>query len=265
MANEAELARSSERQEEEETRPSASMPASKKLGGWTPNAVTPRVHAADRIFDQLTEAILKGDLAIGTTIPPERKLADDFGVSRTIVRQAIHRLAELGLVRVKQGGATIVQDVTQATDVRVVELRYRIGPTTEKQRREIIERRMFEGYALVTLASYRRKPEHIRSLIERVQQFKEMNGGEDEGVVLEREIWTELASATENDLYIAQAIWWNKLVAERKSEPANGSIPHAFRVPFYTELLTRILDRNDAPEFYINTIRSLVLGPPPLR
>lgn len=226
--------------------------------------VVRREHAADRIFDQIAAAIMRGDLAPGSALPPERSLAEEFGVSRTIVRQAVHRLAEIDLVRVKQGGATIVQDPARTTDVRVTELRYRLGPTNERQRREIVERRFFEGYALVTLASYRAKPEAMQALLARLADFAARGAPEDEGIVLERDIWTALAEASDNDLYIAQSLWWNKLIAERQSEPAQGSIPAAFRVPFYTELISRILERRDAPAFYIDTVRSLVLGPLPV-
>jgi GntR family transcriptional repressor for pyruvate dehydrogenase complex len=227
--------------------------------------VVRRGHAADRIYEQLAEAVLKGDFAIGDPLPPERELAEMFGVSRTIVRQALHRLAEIELVRVKQGGATIVQDSARATDTRVVDLRYRLGPATEKQRREIAERRMFEGFALVTLASYRASPERLTEMIARVKALAAPGTPEAEAIQVERDIWTSLAEATENDLYIAQAMWWNKIVAERKSEPAQGTIPAAFRIPFFVELLTRMLEGRDAPQFYIDAIRPLVLGPPPVR
>jgi GntR family transcriptional repressor for pyruvate dehydrogenase complex len=45
--------------------------------------VVRREHAADRIFDQLAEAIMRGDLAPGSALPPERSLAEEFGVSRS--------------------------------------------------------------------------------------------------------------------------------------------------------------------------------------
>lgn len=227
--------------------------------------VVRREHAADRIFNQLAEAIMKGELAVGSALPPERALADQFEVSRTIVRQAVHRLAEIGLVRVRQGGATTVQDIARATDTRVHELRYRLGPQTDRQRREIGERRFFEGYALVTLASYRAKPEPIRAMLNRVIELGAQGADSEASLLMEREVWTLLAEATENDLYIAQATWWNNLIAERKSEPAEAAIPAAFRIPFYTELLTRIVEGRDAPGFYIETVRPLALGPPPLR
>ncbi len=44
-------------------------------------------------------------------------------LSRVLVREAIHRLKDLGLVRVKQGGLTIVLDPDEAIDPRVTVLR----------------------------------------------------------------------------------------------------------------------------------------------
>src|SRR5579862_7219403 len=89
-----------------------------------------RGHAADEIFDQLAQAVLSGELAVGAPLPPERVLAERFGVSRIIARQAVHRLAEVGLVRVRQGGSTVVLDPEQSSDLRVIELLYRLGPST---------------------------------------------------------------------------------------------------------------------------------------
>src|SRR5262245_19105446 len=87
-----------------------------------------RRHAADHCFDRLARDILGGELAPGGHLPPERVLAERYGVSKLIVRQAVHRLAELNLVRVRQGGPTVVLDPDDAADMRVVALRYRLAP-----------------------------------------------------------------------------------------------------------------------------------------
>ena len=63
---------------------------------------------AYEVFDQLAREILIGERAVGSALPPERELAQRFGVSRLVLRQAIHRLADMDLVRVRQGGATLV-------------------------------------------------------------------------------------------------------------------------------------------------------------
>src|SRR5438105_15437772 len=94
-------------------------------------------HAADAVFDQLAVAILDGCLPPGTSLPPERGLSERFGVSRLIVRQAVHRLAEIGLVRVRQGGPTQVVHPNEARDIRVVELIYRLGRGAPRDVREL--------------------------------------------------------------------------------------------------------------------------------
>src|SRR5712692_10582820 len=108
-----------------------------------------RSHAADRVFEQLASTILGGQLTPGTALPPERMLAEQFGVSRIIARQALHRLAEIGLVRVRQGGSTLVLDPEDCTYLRVIELVYRMGPTSAGDVLDLAERQLLQGLALL--------------------------------------------------------------------------------------------------------------------
>jgi GntR family transcriptional repressor for pyruvate dehydrogenase complex len=62
-----------------------------------------------RIAEQLEQAILSGEYAPGDALPSERELSDQLGVSRSVVREAIGRLASLGLVRSVQGSGTRVE------------------------------------------------------------------------------------------------------------------------------------------------------------
>lgn len=59
--------------------------------------------AFEEILDQLEEAILAGQLAVGDRLPPERELAARLGVARTSVREALRVLEALGLVEVRRG------------------------------------------------------------------------------------------------------------------------------------------------------------------
>lgn len=63
-----------------------------------------------RVHDALRQRILAGELAPGDRIPSERVLADEFGVNRHAVREALKRLEQAGLVRITHGGATRVLD-----------------------------------------------------------------------------------------------------------------------------------------------------------
>jgi GntR family transcriptional repressor for pyruvate dehydrogenase complex len=68
----------------------------------------PHKRLADTIVEQLETMILEGTLQPGQKLPPERLLAEQFGVSRPSLREAIHRLASRGLLTSRQGGGTFV-------------------------------------------------------------------------------------------------------------------------------------------------------------
>lgn len=58
------------------------------------------------VVADLVDAIVRGDLAPGTSLPPEAVLCEQFGVSRTVIRESVKRLEEKGLVTVAQGRGT---------------------------------------------------------------------------------------------------------------------------------------------------------------
>lgn len=66
----------------------------------------------EQIVQQIEESILKGELIPGSQLPAERELAEQFGVSRTAVREAIKALQEKGLVDAFPGRGTFVTNGT---------------------------------------------------------------------------------------------------------------------------------------------------------
>ena len=66
------------------------------------------------VFDQLVDRIVAGAFPVGSPLPSERQLCLELGVSRTAVREALARLAQLGLIAVRQGGETLVLDFRTA-------------------------------------------------------------------------------------------------------------------------------------------------------
>src|SRR5947209_16970998 len=66
----------------------------------------------EQIVQQIEESILKGALKPGDQLPAERELAQNFGVSRTAVREAVKALREKGLVEAYSGRGTFITDGT---------------------------------------------------------------------------------------------------------------------------------------------------------
>jgi GntR family transcriptional repressor for pyruvate dehydrogenase complex len=77
----------------------ASLQNPKNLGGRT---------LSDTVYEQVYERISSGEWPEGTRLPTEVEMADQFGVSRTVVREALLRLRIDGLVASKQGAGTRV-------------------------------------------------------------------------------------------------------------------------------------------------------------
>jgi GntR family transcriptional regulator, transcriptional repressor for pyruvate dehydrogenase complex len=78
---------------------------------FTAKQVTrPRV----QVEQQIKEAILSGQFGQGDKLPPETKLAEQFGVSRPTVREALGALVSAGLIRKIPGvaGGSFVNSVT---------------------------------------------------------------------------------------------------------------------------------------------------------
>jgi GntR family transcriptional repressor for pyruvate dehydrogenase complex len=67
----------------------------------------------DEVFEQLTTEIVSCGYAPGAMIPSERDLSEIFAVNRHVVREAVKRLQQIGLVSVVQGGRTQVLDFHQ--------------------------------------------------------------------------------------------------------------------------------------------------------
>ena len=75
--------------------------------------------ASDVLADELRERILSGDFAEGTSLPPERELVDQTGMSRTTVREALRILEVQNLVSVRTGrlgGAYVTRPDTNAME-----------------------------------------------------------------------------------------------------------------------------------------------------
>ncbi len=73
-------------------------------------ALSPPTTAVDRCTEAIRRAVLDGRLPPGERLPPERRLAEDFGVNRVTVRAALARLSAAGLVSVRQGSGYRVLD-----------------------------------------------------------------------------------------------------------------------------------------------------------
>lgn len=61
------------------------------------------------ITECLTRRIIAGDYPVGSKLPTERALAEEFDVARHVIREALKRIEAVGLVTIRQGSGIYVQ------------------------------------------------------------------------------------------------------------------------------------------------------------
>src|SRR5271169_5467008 len=95
------------------------------------------------IVQQIEESILSGALKEGDQLPAERELAQQFGVSRTAVREAVKTLREKGLVEAYPGRGTFITNGNarsiQQTRDRMIRSGQAEGTVHLTEVREILE------------------------------------------------------------------------------------------------------------------------------
>ena len=98
---------------------------------------------SDQIVAQLETLLLEGSFRPGDRLPPERQLAEQLGVSRPSLREAIQKLAARGLLMSRQGGGTFV---TERLDAGFTEPWQEMLERHPELHRDVLEfRRMLEG------------------------------------------------------------------------------------------------------------------------
>jgi DNA-binding FadR family transcriptional regulator len=141
---------------------------------WAPSLLSPLSFAAEafmrntehtRILDLLGEAIATGRYAPGASVPPEPALCEEFGVSRTVVREAIKSLVAKGLVSTgpKVGTKVLPPAHWNWFDPEVVAWQSRAGLTREFLR-ELQELRSLVEPAAARLAAERATASDIEAL-----------------------------------------------------------------------------------------------------
>ncbi|MCD0502242.1 FadR/GntR family transcriptional regulator [Bordetella petrii] len=112
---------------------------------------------SDRLTDILAQEIRGGVYPVNSRLPTEKFMTEQYGVSRTVVREVISRLKAAKLVETRQGSGTVVLDPSSSDA-------FRLGrPDADPARGvlRIIElRRGLEG-EMAALAAERRTGQHM--------------------------------------------------------------------------------------------------------
>ena len=158
---------------------------------------------SDKVVGQLTEAIVSQQLAPGQRLPSERELGEQFGVSRTVIREAIRSLAARGLVSVTSGRGIEVGQVGSG-DV-TASMRLFVRGHKDLHYGKVHEVRTAVELQTAGLAAARATPDDIARLRELCDGYQRaIEAGDLPGASeLDFQFHQELAKASGNELLVA--------------------------------------------------------------
>jgi DNA-binding FadR family transcriptional regulator len=110
---------------------------------------------AEEIAEQLRSLILNGQYPPGSKLPPERELSKRLRVNRASLREALKKLEHLGLVRIRQGDGTRVQNFMETGGIELVQHLLPLGGGKPEMIRDLLEFRRIFGRELARLAAAR--------------------------------------------------------------------------------------------------------------
>ena len=92
-----------------------------KIGTMMQKEVKSDHRAADELFSKFEKMIVAGELSDGEPLPPEREIVETYGVSRTVVREAILALSNKGLVEARPRFRPVVKLPSFDTAIATIE------------------------------------------------------------------------------------------------------------------------------------------------
>ena len=155
----------------------------------------------EQIVQQVEESIHKGAMKPVDQLPPERELAQQFGVSRTAVREAVKALREKGLVEAYPGRGTFITDGTSYSMRQSLDRMLRVGQAEGSgflaEVREILEPE------IAGMAATRADTEDLASLREQIRIMDEARKDPDAFIEADLDFHLTLAEAAANPIILS--------------------------------------------------------------
>ena len=160
--------------------------------------LNPAPSLTEQVTGKLRAEIKSGRYEIGQAIPTEQTLGSTFGVSRTVVREAISRLKADGLIKSRQGLGAFVSSTAGTQGFKI---------TDEKglrSARNILELRMGFEVEAAGLAAERRLTKNLSEMQRALKAMEQsvLDGALERGADADLSFHRGICSATQNPHFL---------------------------------------------------------------
>ena len=154
---------------------------------------------SDRVAALLLDTIVARGLQPGDRLPSERELGEQFGVSRTVIREAVRALAAKGVIEVRTGSGLRVAAVDASAVSESMSLFLRGGTVDYSKVHEV--RRLLE-VEIAGLAAERASDADVERIRTVAEQMEGALDDVEKASRLDLAFHRAIARATNNELYL---------------------------------------------------------------
>jgi GntR family transcriptional repressor for pyruvate dehydrogenase complex len=202
---------------------------------------------AQQIAQRLTAFIQSQNLRPGESLPSETKLAEDFGVSRSVVREALKSLAAQGVIEVINGKGAIVRPI----DDKLLRLYFERAIQYDHAKLiELMEVRSSIEVQSAMLAARRRTDEELARILSTITAMRTHLDDLEAYADLDVELHLMIAAATHNDVlyHLIGSIRESLKSAIREGLRRRDTHEQLERVQALHEAIGRAIERRDENE-----------------
>ncbi len=198
------------------------------------------------VVQALGDRIREGSLASGDKLPREADLMAEFGVSRTVVREAISRLQAAGMVETRHGIGTFVVGLGDASTFRIPADQI----ATLQDVIAVLELRIAVETEGAGLAAARRTEENLRAMRSALEAFAGAVEAGRDAVGADVQLHLEIARASQNPRFAdLMGTLGGTMIPRARLEPALPLTPerqdYLRRVNAAQESIVEAIERRD--------------------
>lgn len=171
----------------------------------------PRKSLSRQVMDSIQELIVSRDLQPGDALPTEKQIAEELGVSKSSVREAVKMLEALGIVEIRRGLCTVISESPEQGYLNVILSHFYLQSGRPEELREF--RRTIET-AYTTLAVQTATEEDVEGIRQALERFR---AHVEEGCVCPEDdvrFHNQILYATHNSFLIGLGVALNSLLQE---------------------------------------------------
>jgi DNA-binding FadR family transcriptional regulator len=146
----------------------------------------------------MTARIRDGRMRAGDKLPTEAAIMNEFGVSRTVVREALSKLQAGGLVQTRHGVGTFVAASTDASNFRIAAEQI----ATAREVIAVLELRIGLETEAAGLAAVRRTEANVAAMREALARFASAIDDNGDALAPDFDFHLEIARSTQNVHFI---------------------------------------------------------------